>query len=105
MAQARVRRDAGLAELRFSQLLALFLHDELNSFLGKLTADIRSPGLTTRDVTPPPQPEAADASFLVGRGRRGEADRLCVPDEAGRGLRTRILEECRDMPLGGHFGR
>ena len=51
MAQARVRRDAGLAEFRFSQLPALFLDDELISFLGELTADIRSPRATSR---PPP---------------------------------------------------
>ena len=40
---------------------------------------------------------------LLYRRGQGEADRLCVPD--GGGLRTRILRECHDTPLGGHFGR
>ena len=40
--------------------------------------------------------------MLYRRGQ-GEADRLCVPD--GGGLRARILQECHDTPLGGHFGR
>ena len=46
--------------------------------------------------------------FFVRRGllyRRGQgaADRLCIP--AGGGLRTQVLRECHDGPLGGHFGR
>ncbi len=40
--------------------------------------------------------------LLYCRGQ-GEADLLCVPD--GGGLRRRILQECHDTPLGGHFGR
>ena len=40
---------------------------------------------------------------LLYRRGQGEADRLCVPD--GGGLRARILQECHDTPLGGHFGR
>ena len=40
---------------------------------------------------------------LLYRRGQGEADRLCVPD--GGGLRGRILAECHDTPLGGHFGR
>jgi transposase InsO family protein len=40
---------------------------------------------------------------LLYRRGQGEADRLCVPD--GGGLRRRILHECHDTPLGGHFGR
>jgi len=40
---------------------------------------------------------------LLYRRGQGEADRLCVPD--GGGLRRRILQECHDTPLGGHFGR
>jgi hypothetical protein len=39
--QHRVPRDAGPNEHRFSRVLALFLPDELNSFLGELTADPR----------------------------------------------------------------
>jgi hypothetical protein len=39
--QHRVSRDAGPYEHRFSRVLALFLQDELNSFLGELTADPR----------------------------------------------------------------
>ena len=42
------------------------------------------------------------SSDLYRRGQ-GEADRLCVPDAGG--LRERILRECHDTPLGGHFGR
>ena len=34
---------------------------------------------------------------------QGEADRLCIPE--GGNLRQRILQECHDTPLGGHFGR
>jgi hypothetical protein len=56
----------------------------------------------------PPTARPAGGTFLVRCGllyRRGqgEADRLCVPD--GGGLRDRILRECHDTPLGGHFGR
>ena len=40
---------------------------------------------------------------LLYRRGQGEADRLCVPD--GGGLRARVLRECHDTPLGGHFGR
>ena len=40
---------------------------------------------------------------LLYRRGQGEADRLCVPE--GGGLRERILRECHDTPLGGHFGR
>jgi hypothetical protein len=40
--------------------------------------------------------------LLYCRGQ-GEADCLCVP--AGSGLRTQVLRECHDGPLGGHFGR
>ena len=40
---------------------------------------------------------------LLYRRGQGEADRLCIPD--GGGLRQRILRECHDTPLGGHFGR
>jgi len=40
---------------------------------------------------------------LLYRRGQGEADRLCVPD--GGGLRLKILRECHDTPLGGHFGR
>ena len=39
--QHRVPRDAGPNEHRFSRVLALFLPDELSSFLGELTADPR----------------------------------------------------------------
>ncbi len=47
-------------------------------------------------------------AFLVRCGllyRRGQdtRDRLCVP--AGGGLRTQVLRECHDGPIGGHFGR
>jgi hypothetical protein len=50
----------------------------------------------------------AGGTFIISCGllsRRGqwEVDRLCVPD--GGGLRSRILHECHDTPLGGHFGR
>ena len=40
---------------------------------------------------------------LLYRRGQGEADRLCIPN--GGGLRQRILRECHDTPLGGHFGR
>jgi hypothetical protein len=51
---------------------------------------------------------APGGTFLVRCGllyRRGQgtADRLCIP--AGGGLRTQVLRECHDGPLGGHFGR
>ena len=39
---------------------------------------------------------------LLYRRGQGEDDRLCVPD--GGGLRRRVLQECHDSPLGGHFG-
>lgn len=39
--QHRVPRDAGPFETRFSRVLALFLPEELNHFLGELTADNR----------------------------------------------------------------
>jgi hypothetical protein len=39
--QHRVPRDAGPFETRFSRVLALFLPEELNPFLGELTADSR----------------------------------------------------------------
>ena len=56
----------------------------------------------------PPNARPAGGTFIIRCGllyRRGqgEADRLCVPD--GGGLRRRILQECHDTPLGGHFGR
>ena len=40
---------------------------------------------------------------LLYRRGQGASDRLCVP--AGGGLRTQVLRECHDGPLGGHFGR
>ena len=40
---------------------------------------------------------------LLFRRGQGEADRLCIPE--GGDLRRRILQECHDTPLGGHFGR
>ena len=40
---------------------------------------------------------------LLYRRGQGTADRLCIP--AGGGLRTQVLRECHDGPLGGHFGR
>ncbi len=40
---------------------------------------------------------------LLYRLGQGSADRLCIP--AGGGLRTQVLRECHDGPLGGHFGR
>jgi hypothetical protein len=39
---------------------------------------------------------------LLYRRGRGLADRLCIP--AGGGLRTQVLRECHDGPLGGQFG-
>jgi len=56
----------------------------------------------------PPAARPAGGAFLIRCGllyRRGqgEADRLCIPD--GGNLRHRILKECHDTPLGGHFGR
>ena len=55
-----------------------------------------------------PSRTPAGGTFLVRCGllyRRGQgaADRLCIP--AGGGLRTQVLRECHDGPLGGHFGR
>ena len=40
---------------------------------------------------------------LLYRRGQAEADHLCIPD--GGNLRLRILRECHDTPLGGHFGR
>ena len=40
---------------------------------------------------------------LLYRRGQGEVDSLCVLD--GGGLRARIMQECHDTPLGGHFGR
>jgi hypothetical protein len=40
---------------------------------------------------------------LLYRRGQGAVDRLCIP--AGGGLRTQVLRECHDGPLGGHFGR
>ena len=55
-----------------------------------------------------PSHTPSGGTFLVRCGllyRRGQgaADRLCIP--AGGGLRTQVLRECHDGPLGGHFGR
>ena len=49
----------------------------------------------------------AGGGFIIHCGQlyhrgQGEAYRLCVLD-GGRGLRTRILLECRGTPLGGHL--
>ena len=67
-------------------------------------------GLVDRRGQPvtPPSARPAGGTFLIRCGllyRRGqgEADRLCVPEEGD--LRRRILQECHDTPLGGHFGR
>jgi hypothetical protein len=40
---------------------------------------------------------------LLYRREQGEADRSCIPD--GGNLRQRIISECHDTPLEGHFGR
>jgi hypothetical protein len=40
---------------------------------------------------------------LLYRRGQGASDRLCIP--AGGDLRTQVLRECHDGPLGGHFGR
>jgi len=67
-------------------------------------------GLVDRRGQPvsPSTARPAGGTFLIRCGllyRRGqgEADRLCVPE--GGDLRRRILQECHDTPLGGHFGR
>ena len=62
--QHRVPRDAGPAECRFSRLLALFLDDELNSFLGELTADPRCCEESFRKLG-----EAADSADGHANGR------------------------------------
>ena len=56
----------------------------------------------------PPCARPAGGTFLIRCGllyRRGqgESDRLCIPE--GSHLRQRIIQECHDTPLGGHFGR
>ena len=67
-------------------------------------------GLVDRhgDAVTPAKSRPAGGTFLIRCGllyRRGqgESDRLCVPE--GGHLRRRILQECHDTPLGGHFGR
>ena len=44
----------------------------------------------------------SSCGLLYWQGQ-GASDRLCIP--AGGDLRTQVLRECHDGPLGGHFGR
>ena len=62
---------------------------------------------TGQPVTPQAARPAGGAFLircgLLYRRGQGEADRLCIPE--GGDLRRRIIQECHDTPLGGHFGR
>ena len=69
--------------------------------LGKLVDRLGSP------IVGPTHP-LKGGTFLVRcrllyRRGQGEADRLCIPADGG--LRTQILRECHEGPLGRHFGR
>jgi hypothetical protein len=48
-------------------------------------------------------PSSSAAAYSTAPGA-GEAGRLCVPDGGGLRHGRRILQECHDTPLGGHFG-
>jgi hypothetical protein len=67
-------------------------------------------GMVDRKGQPvaPPTARPAGGAFLIRcdmlyRRGQGEAERLCNPN--GGHLLHRILKECHDTPLGGHFGR
>ncbi len=69
--------------------------------LGKLVD--RQGNVVVLDSCPPKGGGFLVRCGLLYRRGQGAADRLCIP--AGGGLRTQVLRECHDGPLGGHFGR
>jgi hypothetical protein len=91
--QHRVPRDAGPCETRFCPVLALFLPEELNPFLGALTADPHCSEAALRQLEETPPHSGGPAA----NGRPSIAP--ASPDrEALFAVRVQLAQSCRGGP-------